>query len=103
MNEKHIREVLEVEKQAEELLAAAKREVERLPLDAETDARGIIEQERAAAREEARRILEEARSGGEAAEILARTQERMGEAEKRAAVHLEKAVAFVLERVIGKA
>jgi vacuolar-type H+-ATPase subunit H len=103
MNEKRIREVIEIEKQAEEMLAAAKHEAEQLPIHAEAEAGKVIEQARASAKEDAGKILEQARAGGEAAEILSKTKVRMGEAEKLADVNLEKAVNYVLERVTGRA
>ena len=103
MNEKRIREVIEIERQAEEMLAAAKREAEQLPIQAEAEAGNVIDQARASAKVEAGKILEQARAGGEAAEILSKTKVRMGEAEKLADVNLEKAVNYVLERVTGRA
>ena len=103
MNEKRIRDVLAIEKQAQEMLAAANREAERLPIQADLDGRDLIDKARVAAREEARRILEQAQSVDEATQIMVLARERMAESEKLAAKNLEKAVAYVLERVAGKA
>jgi len=103
MNEKRIRDVLEIEKQAQEMLVTANRDAEQLPIQADLDGRDLIEKARISAGEEAHRILEQAQSVDEAAQIMSKAQARMGEGEKLAAKNLEKAVAYVLERVSGKA
>ena len=46
MNEKRIREVIEVEQKALELLAQANREAEQIPLQAEAEAAAILEDAR---------------------------------------------------------
>ena len=103
MNEKRIQEVVEIEKRAQELLANAKREAELLPIQAEEAARVLIEKERASAREAASRMLAEAQSSEGATDIMSRTQEKMKASEDLAEKNLERAVAYVFDRVIGKA
>ena len=103
MNEKRIREVIEIEKQAEEMLALAKREAEQLPVQAEAEARDILDKARASAREEARSMLEHVEAADDGAEIMSKAKERMGESEELAARNIERAVTYVLERVVGKA
>jgi len=98
-----IQELIEIENKARDLLATAEREAERLPIQAELEAREEIERARAGARDEARKILEQAQAEDPASEIMARAQERMGESDGLAAKNLEKAVAYVLELVVGKA
>lgn len=103
MNEKRIREVLEVEQKAMELLAKAKREAEQLPIEAEAEASRMIESARGAAQDEARKIIEEAQKGNEPEQIVSHAQESMARASSLAEKNLEKAVTYVLERVLGSA
>ncbi|HEY5984526.1 MAG TPA: hypothetical protein VIU38_13760 [Anaerolineales bacterium] len=103
MNEKRVQEVIEIEKQAQELLAAASRDAERIPADAESEARQLAEKVRAAAREEARKLLEQARAQDQAGQIISKAQEKMGELDKLAAKNLEKAISYVVARVVGEA
>ncbi len=103
MNEKRIREVIDVEKRALELVAQAHREAEQIPIKAEAEATAIIEKARAAAQEEARHILEQAQNGDDAAAILKRAQEDMSKSASLADLNREKAVALVVERILGGA
>jgi len=101
MNEKRIQEVIEIEKQAQQLLAKASRAAEDLPAKAETQARAIIEQARAAAKQEAKKQLEQSAADDEAAEIISKSQAKMGEDDKLAEKNMDKAVRYVLQQVIG--
>ncbi len=103
MNEKRIEQVLEIEKQAQEILDAATRDAEQLPARAEQEAGEMIERARSEAQEEAHAMLAKAEAQEETASILSKADEKNREIEKRATQHLDKAVAYVLERVIGKA
>ncbi len=103
MNEKRIEQVLEIEKQAQQILDAATRDAEQLPARAEQEAREMVERSRSQAQEEARQMLEKAQAQEETAGILSKADEKNREVEKRAMQNLDKAVAYVLERVIGKA
>jgi F-type H+-transporting ATPase subunit b len=103
MNEQRIQEILEIETQAQEMLAQAKREAEGLPVKAESEAHEMVEKARAAANEEARRILEQAQAANEADKIMAAAEDRMAQTGKLAEKNLEKAVTLVLDRVLGKA
>ncbi len=103
MNEKRIEQVLEIEKQAQQILDAATRDAEQLPTRAEQEAREIVERARSQAQDEARQMLEKAQAQEETAGILAKADEKNREVEKRATQNLDKAVNYVLDRVIGKA
>ena len=103
MNEKRIEQVLEIEKQAEDILNAATREAEQVPARAEQEAQQMVEQARTESLEEARKMLEKAQAQQETASILSQADEKNREIEKLAMKNLDKAVTFVLERVIGKA
>jgi vacuolar-type H+-ATPase subunit H len=102
MNEKRIEQVLQIERQAQGILDAATREADQLPAQAEQEARQLVERSRSQAQEEARQMVEKARSQDETAAILSQADEKNRESEKLASRNIDKAVAFVLERVIGK-
>jgi len=103
MNEKRIQEVIDIEKQAEAILLAARTEADRLPLQAEADAQEILTEARAAAERDARQMVEQARADDQTGTIMAAADNRIRESELLAANHLEEAIRFVLDRVIGKA
>jgi cell division septum initiation protein DivIVA len=100
MNEKHIQQVLEIEKQAQEIHEVALREAQQLPIQAEQEAQALIAKAKAEAHEEARAMLAQAQpgDGSGAADLPA-----AGGPEASAKQNFDKAVAFVLERVIGRA
>lgn len=102
MNEKRIEQVLEIERQAQGILDAATREADQLPAKAEQEAQELVEKARTQAQEEARQMVEKAQSQDETAATLSQAEEKNRESEKLASKNLDKAAAFVLERVIGK-
>ena len=102
MNEKRIQQVLDIEKQAQQALDSARREAEQLPILADQEAQELIEKARSEAQEEAKQIVIKARSDTETARILSDAEEKTREMEKLASKNFDRAVAFVLERVIGK-
>ncbi len=102
MNEKRIEQVLQIEREAQGILDAATHEADQLPAKAEQEARELIDRARVQAQEEARQMVEKAQAQDETAAILSKAEEKNRETEKLASKNLDKAVAFVLERVIGK-
>jgi len=102
MNEKRIEQVLEIERQAQDILNAATSEAEQIPARAEREGQRLLERARAEAHEEARKMLEQAKAEQETAGILSNAEEQNREIEKLAMKNLDKAVAFVLQRVIGQ-
>lgn len=103
MNEKRIEQVLDIEKQAQEILNVAMREAEQLPARAEQEAQAMIAQAKADAEAEARKIVEAGESEDRAKGIVEGMTKTSSDAEAKAKANFEKAVAYVLERVIGKA
>jgi vacuolar-type H+-ATPase subunit H len=103
MNEKRIEQVLEIEKKAQGILDAATRDAEQLPARAETEAREIIERARSEAQAEAQELLAKAQAQEETAAILSKADQKNREIEQQATKNLDKSVAYILERVIGKA
>jgi vacuolar-type H+-ATPase subunit H len=103
MNEKNIQQVLEIEKQSRDINEKAKRDAQDLPVRAEQEGQALIAKATAEAQEEARKLVAQAQSEGGAGEILAAAAKKHTEIEALANKNLDKAVAYVLERVMGKA
>jgi vacuolar-type H+-ATPase subunit H len=103
MNEKRIQEVIQVEKSAEEMLDGARKDAERLPIEAEEEAQKLVQEARAAADDEARRLIDEAQSDVEVKDILAAAEAKGQRLESQSKANFDRAVAFVLDRVLGRA
>lgn len=103
MNEKRIQQVVEIEKQAKQLLESAMKEAESLPAQAEREAQEIIAKARADAQGQARRMLDRGQAAEQTAQILSEADQKVRESETKAKKNFDRAVDFVLERVIGKA
>ena len=103
MNERHIQQVLEIEKQAQEIHEAAMREAQQLPVSAEQEAQALIEKARAEAQQQAREMVSEVKADEESARILSETEEKNKQFEALAMSNFDRAVNYVLERVIGRA
>jgi len=101
MNEKHIQQVLEIEKQAQEVQDKAKRESQEIPVKAEQEAQALIAKVKSDAQAEARKMIADVQAAGASAQTAAELASNTGEIEVKA--NFDKAVAFVLERVIGRA
>lgn len=102
MNEKHIQQVLEIEKQAQEIQEKARREAQEIPVKAEQDAQALIAKAKADAHEEARKMIASAQSSDASVQFESVEAAKNNEFEASAKKNFDKAVAFVLERVIGK-
>jgi vacuolar-type H+-ATPase subunit H len=102
MNENRIRQVLEIEKKAQELHTQAVNEAQQLPTQAEQEAQSILEKARAEAQEEARQIVARAKAEDEVARILTQAEEKNQNLEALAMSNFDRAVNYILDRVIGK-
>ena len=103
MNEKHIQQVIEIEKQAQEIHEAAMREAQQLPVLAEQESQALIEKTRADAQQKAREMVSEVKTDEESARILSEIEEKNKQFEALAMSNLDRAVTYVLDRVIGRA
>jgi len=103
MNEKKIQQVLEIEKQAQEIEGKAKRDANEIPVKAEQEAQALISKAKTDALEEARKIVALAQSEDKGKAVMADVDEKNSQFETLAKKNFDKAVAYVLERVIGKA
>ena len=103
MNDKFIKKVLEIEKQSQEISEKARREAQELPALAEREGQAIIARAKAEAEDEARKMIAAAQSTNAAQGVSDRAGEASDKFEALARKNLDKAVAYVLDRVIGKA
>ena len=103
VNEKHIQQVLDIEKQAQEIHDAAVKEALQLPVMAEQEAQALIEKAQAEAQQKAREMVSEVKAEEESARILSEVEEKNKQFETLAMSNLDRAVNYVLERVIGRA
>ena len=102
MNEKHIQQVIAIENQAQEIHDAATREAQQLPVTAEQEAQALIESARTEAEQKAREIVSEVKADEESARILSEAEEKNRQLESLAINNLDRAVSYVLDRVIGR-
>ena len=102
LNEKNIQEVLEIEKQADAIHKAALQEAQQIPVEAEQAAQLLIEKARAAAEEEARKIISNAQSEEESSRILSEAEDKIKRTDGLALKNLDRAVAYVMARGIGR-
>ncbi len=102
MNENRIRQVLEIEKRAQENYDAALKEAQQLPTLAEQEAQEIVNKARAQAEEEAKQIVAKAKAEDEVARILSEAEAKNRQLESQATGNFDKAVNFIIDRVIGK-
>ena len=101
MNENRIRQVLDIEKKAQENYEAALNEAQKLPALAEQEAQEIVNKARLEAQEEARQIVRRAREEGEVDRILAEADEKNRQLEALAMSNFDRAVNYILDRVAG--
>ena len=102
MSDKNIKQVLEIEKQSQEIYEKAKHDAQQLPILAEQEAQALIAKAKAEAEDEARKIIAAAQSES-GANISADADAKNNQFDALAKKNFDKAVAYVLDRVIGKA
>jgi vacuolar-type H+-ATPase subunit H len=102
MSDQRIQEVLEIEKKAQAIYEGAVKEAEELPLQAEQECDLIMERSRADAEEEARQIITKAQEKEETARTQAEAEEKIKHMESLAKSNFDRAVGYVIERVVGR-
>lgn len=102
MNENRIQQVFEIEKQAQAIQEAARREADQLPLAAEQQAQALIEKAQTRAEEEARQLVAQAQPEEQIGRIVAQAEADVRNTEAVALTHFNRAVTYVLTQVIGK-
>ena len=99
MNDERVQQVLQIEKQAQEVFDSATRDAEQLLIQA---AEALIEKARTSAQEEARQLVAKADAKEERERILAESEENINRTNNLAKGHLDRAVGYVLDRVAGR-
>jgi hypothetical protein len=102
VNEKQIQQVIAIEKRAQEIHDAAVKEAQQLPVIAEQEAQALIEKAKAEAEQEARQMLSTVQADDEGTRILSEVEEKNRQFETVATSNTDRAVDYVLERVIGR-
>ena len=102
MNENRIKQVLEIEKKAQEMYNVAVSDAQQLPALAEQEAQATLEKARSEAQEEARQIVAKAKAEDEVASILAQAEEKNRQLETLATSNFDRAVNYILDRVTGR-
>jgi vacuolar-type H+-ATPase subunit H len=102
MDKKTIQQMLEIDQQAQTIHENALKEAAQLLVQAEKEAPDFIEKARQQAELEAKEILARSQSTDETARIMADTQASTQKMENLAQTNFDKAVAYVLARVVGR-
>jgi vacuolar-type H+-ATPase subunit H len=102
LNEKRIQEVIEIEKQADEVYSKALNEAQRIPLQAEKETKDIIEKARLEAEKEAQQILASAEAKDECERILSESSNEIERGQALAKRNFDRAVTYVVSRVVGR-
>jgi vacuolar-type H+-ATPase subunit H len=102
LDDKRIQQVLDIEKQADGVYQLAISKAAQLPLQAEKDAQALLEKTRADANAEAKQIIAKAKSEEESDQITSDAQGRVHKMESNATVNLDRAIGYVLARVVGR-
>jgi vacuolar-type H+-ATPase subunit H len=102
LNEKRIQEVIEIEKQAAEAYNKAVKEAERIPAQADKDAKALVEKAHAEADTEAGELLAQSHPQEECDRILADMDKQVQNGETLAKRNLDRAVTYVISRVLGQ-
>jgi vacuolar-type H+-ATPase subunit H len=102
LNEKRIQEVIEIEKQADEVYVKAVKEAEHIPQLAEKEAKALVEKSRAEAENEAQQLLANSQPKEECDRILADVEQQIQHSETMAKRNFDRAVTYVISRVLGR-
>jgi F0F1-type ATP synthase membrane subunit b/b' len=102
LNEKRIQQVLDIERQAQAIHKAAIHEAAQLPIQAEQEAQALVEKARVDAQEEAHQLIANAHAEEACAQIMAQAEEDVRRMEALAMSHFDRAVGYVLDRVVGR-
>ena len=101
-NEEFIQKVLEIEKQADKIHDKAVLEADLLPVKAEQESQAMLEKARLSAQEEASKLVDQAKVQEKSEDILTDAQNNIQHSETLASTNFNRAVAYVIARVIGR-
>ena len=102
MNEERVRQILDIESEAQAIYQKAVHEAEDLPDQAEQESQVLIEKARQDAQLQAQKILDEAQDQDACDDIVRRAREEAEHMENLALGHFDRAVGYVIARLAGK-
>ena len=100
--EETVNQLREIEEKAQAFYESTIQEAKKLPIDAEEDARKIQSQLHQEIEAETKRILEEAQDDSEGQKILQQAEEDAKRKETLAMNHYDRAVNYILHRIVGR-
>jgi len=101
-NEEFIQKVLEIEKQADKIHDKAVHEADFLPVRAEQESQAMLEKSASFRPEEANKLVDHAKVQEKSEDIMAAAQNNIQHNETLASTNFNRAVAYVIARVIGR-
>jgi vacuolar-type H+-ATPase subunit H len=102
LNEKRIQQVLDIEKEADAIHDKAVDQATQLPQQAQKEADELVAKARADAEKEAKQLIAKAQAEDERAQILSQAEEKIHRAEMLSMNNFDRAVQYVLARVVGR-
>lgn len=102
MNEERVRQILDIESQAQAIYQEAVHKAEELPDQAERGAQALIEKARTDAQAQAQQLVDEAQAQDACDSILYQARDEAEHMENLARSHFDRAVGYVLDRLAGK-
>jgi vacuolar-type H+-ATPase subunit H len=100
--EETVNQLKEIEEKAQALYEMTIQEAKKLPIDAEEDARQIQSKLHHETEAEAKRILDEANNDTEGQKILQQAEDEAKRKEALAMNHFDRAVNYILHRIVGR-
>ena len=101
-NELLIQKVLEIEKDADKVYEKGVHEAEQLPIHADQEAQAMLEKSRQTAQAEAAQMVDKAKVQQQSADIQAEAEKNIQHIETLASSNFNRAVSYVIARVIGR-
>jgi len=102
LDEKRILDVINIEKQADEIYSKSVAESERIPQQAEQEAKILVENARLQAEKDAQSILASSQTTDEIEHILQEAESTIKHHETLAKHNSERATTYVISRIVGR-
>jgi vacuolar-type H+-ATPase subunit H len=102
VNDKRIQDVIEIENQADEIYQKAVAESQRIPQEAEQEAKKLLSDAKAAAELQVQDLIKKAEAKQESDDILAKAEEAIHHNDALAKRNFDRAVSYVIARILGR-
>ena len=103
VNEERVRQILDIESQAQTIYRDAEREAEELVHQAEQEAQALVDAAQQDAHVQAKALVDQARDQDACDVIVSQADDEAARIENLARSHFDRAVGYVLDRLAGKA